>query len=105
MQIAEVRFQVLYVCQWPIIHFSIRIVSEMFIRHATGKPVVLGKPAQLFFEAAPSMIGCHAGESAMIGDDVQGDVGGAQAAGILGLLVRTGIFQSASGSDQADGSS
>jgi len=29
----------------------------------------------------------------MIGDDIRGDVGGAQSVGISGLLVRTGKFQ------------
>jgi len=29
----------------------------------------------------------------MVGDDVQGDVGGAQAAGLKGALVRTGKFK------------
>ena len=31
-------------------------------------------------------------ETLMIGDDIRGDVGGAQQAGIPGLLVRTGKF-------------
>ena len=29
----------------------------------------------------------------MIGDDIQGDIGGAQAAGLKGALVRTGKFR------------
>ena len=29
----------------------------------------------------------------MIGDDIRGDIGGAQAAGIAGALVRTGKFR------------
>ena len=29
----------------------------------------------------------------MIGDDIRGDIGGAQSAGIRGLLVRTGKFR------------
>jgi len=29
----------------------------------------------------------------MIGDDIRGDVGGAQAAGLAGVLVRTGKFR------------
>jgi HAD superfamily hydrolase (TIGR01458 family) len=68
----------------------------MALRHATGvEPVVLGKPAKPFFETALSAVGAKAGETLMIGDDIRGDVGGAQQAGIGGLLVRTGKFQPA----------
>jgi phospholysine phosphohistidine inorganic pyrophosphate phosphatase len=68
----------------------------MALRHATGiEPVVLGKPAAPFFEAALGAVGASAGETVMIGDDIRGDVGGAQQAGIRGLLVRTGKFQPA----------
>lgn len=67
----------------------------MALRHATGiEPVVLGKPAGPFFEAALRAVGVAAGEALMIGDDIRGDVGGAQQAGIRGLLVRTGKFRS-----------
>jgi len=67
----------------------------MALRHATGiEPVVLGKPAGPFFEAALRALGAAAGETLMIGDDIRGDVGGAQQSGIHGLLVRTGKFRS-----------
>jgi len=67
----------------------------MALRHATGiEPVVLGKPAAPFFESALGAVGSAAGETLMIGDDIRGDVGGAQQAGIQGILVRTGKFQS-----------
>jgi phospholysine phosphohistidine inorganic pyrophosphate phosphatase len=66
------------------------------LQHATGAvPVVLGKPARAFFEAALEALGCEAGETVMVGDDVVGDVGGAQRAGIRGVLVRTGKFRPA----------
>jgi HAD superfamily hydrolase (TIGR01458 family) len=66
----------------------------MALRHATGvEPVVLGKPAAAFFEAALGAVGANADETLMIGDDIRGDVGGAQQAGIRGLLVRTGKYQ------------
>jgi len=66
----------------------------MALSHATGiEPVVLGKPAAPFFEAALQAVGTNAGETLMIGDDIRGDVGGAQQAGICGLLVRTGKFR------------
>ena len=64
------------------------------LSHASGvEPVVLGKPARPFFDAALAMVGTVPGETLMIGDDIQGDVGGARAAGIKGALVRTGKFR------------
>lgn len=64
------------------------------LEHATGRAaVVLGKPAAAFFATALSMLASVAGETVMIGDDIVGDVGGAQAAGMRGILVRTGKFR------------
>ena len=54
---------------------------------------MLGKPARPFFDAALSQLGAGAAQTAMIGDDIRGDVQGAQAAGLRGLLVRTGKFR------------
>lgn len=64
------------------------------LQHVTGiTPVVLGKPAEAFFAAALGKLGAEAAETLMIGDDIRGDIGGAQGAGIHGLLVRTGKFR------------
>lgn len=64
------------------------------LAHASGaQPVVLGKPARPFFESALRRLGAHADGAIMIGDDIRGDVRGAQAAGIAGVLVRTGKFR------------
>ncbi len=64
------------------------------LEHAAScEAVVLGKPAQAFFHAALARLGCAAEDAVMIGDDVVGDVGGAQDAGIRGVLVRTGKFR------------
>lgn len=60
---------------------------------ASRQPVVLGKPAQPFFEAAAAKIGWNAVDLLMIGDDIRADVGGAQAAGMQGALVKTGKFK------------
>ncbi len=66
------------------------------LAHASGAtPVVLGKPAKPFFDAALERLGAEAADTVMIGDDIRGDVGGAQQAGILGVLVRTGKFRAA----------
>lgn len=64
------------------------------LQHASGvAPAVLGKPARGFFQAALEKLGCDAPDTFMLGDDIRGDIGGAQEAGIKGILVRTGKFQ------------
>lgn len=54
---------------------------------------IAGKPAPAFFAAALAELGVAAGEAALIGDDLADDIGGAQAAGIDAILVRTGKFR------------
>ena len=64
------------------------------LEHATGRQaVVMGKPAKPFFEAAVRHLNLPPAEVLMIGDDVKGDVGGAQNAGLAGALVKTGKFR------------
>lgn len=58
------------------------------------KATVFGKPARAFFDAAVAGLGLPHGEVAMIGDDVEADVGGALDAGLSGILVRTGKYRS-----------
>lgn len=76
---------------------GLRLDTAPFVRAlevASGiEPVVLGKPAIAFFETALSMLGVSPDEALMIGDDVHGDIGGAQASGIRAALVRTGKFR------------
>lgn len=54
---------------------------------------VLGKPAPAFFHAALASMGVEPAQAVMIGDDVESDVGGAMAAGLRGVLVRTGKYE------------
>lgn len=56
--------------------------------------VVVGKPAPAFFAAALADLGAGAEIAVMVGDDVEADVGGAIAAGLRGILVRTGKYRS-----------
>jgi phospholysine phosphohistidine inorganic pyrophosphate phosphatase len=64
------------------------------LEYATGRQAhVLGKPSRTFFETALDVLGSTAETTLMIGDDVIGDVGGAQRAGLRGALVRTGKFR------------
>ncbi len=54
---------------------------------------LLGKPAAAFFETAVAALGLEPDEVAAVGDDLEGDVGGGQGAGLRGVLVRTGKFR------------
>lgn len=66
------------------------------LEHATGrKAIVMGKPAEEFFHAATARLGLPASQVLMVGDDIHADIGGAQAAGLKGALVRTGKFRPA----------
>ena len=64
------------------------------LEYATGKKAVLmGKPSKEFFDLALRDMGIAPEHAVMIGDDIHTDVGGAQAAGMRGVLVRTGKFR------------
>jgi len=55
-------------------------------QHATA----LGKPNRAFFEQALLTIGVQPHEAVIVGDDIENDIGGAQRAGLHGVLVCTG---------------
>jgi phospholysine phosphohistidine inorganic pyrophosphate phosphatase len=62
------------------------------LEYASGQEAVtVGKPAQAFFLAAMEDMGLERG--IMVGDDLEADVGGAMAAGLPGVLVRTGKYR------------
>ncbi len=64
------------------------------LEHASGtRALLFGKPAPEFFQAAVEGFGCLPSRVAMIGDDVEADVNGAIAAGLAGILVRTGKYR------------
>jgi HAD superfamily hydrolase (TIGR01458 family) len=54
---------------------------------------ICGKPAEAYFTAALDLLGVSSAHAAMVVDDITNDVLGAQAAGIRGVLVRTGKFR------------
>ncbi len=61
--------------------------------YATGQPpIVLGKPAKDFFLLALRDLQVDPAQCVMVGDDIVTDIGGAQAAGLKTVLVRTGKF-------------
>jgi len=64
------------------------------LEYTTGKKAAaVGKPEKTFFEMGLKRLGLRAEETAMIGDDVESDVGGAQNAGLYGILPKTGKYR------------
>lgn len=62
--------------------------------YATGlEPRVFGKPSADFFQAALAVLNVTPAQAVMVGDDLIGDVQGAQRAGLRAILVKTGKFQ------------
>jgi HAD superfamily hydrolase (TIGR01458 family) len=59
------------------------------------RAVVCGKPSRLFFDNAIARLGVPAAHILMVGDDVDNDIRGAAAAGLVPALVRTGKFNPA----------
>jgi HAD superfamily hydrolase (TIGR01458 family) len=66
------------------------------IEYATGREAyVVGKPARGFFDQVLADLGFAAAVTAMVGDDIESDIGGALKAGLHAILVRTGKYREA----------
>jgi HAD superfamily hydrolase (TIGR01458 family) len=64
------------------------------LEYATGQQAFLvGKPAGAFFLEPLAALGVGAQAAVMVGDDVESDIGGALAAGLRAILVRTGKYR------------
>jgi HAD superfamily hydrolase (TIGR01458 family) len=64
------------------------------LEYASGsKAMLIGKPAADFFQIALDDMGLEPSEVAIIGDDIDADVGGGQQAGLTGILVKTGKYR------------
>ncbi|XP_066916582.1 phospholysine phosphohistidine inorganic pyrophosphate phosphatase-like [Clytia hemisphaerica] len=64
------------------------------LEFATGvEPIIIGKPSKTYFTMAVQDMGLKNEECIMVGDDIFGDVEGAQKAGLRGLQVRTGKYR------------
>ena len=64
------------------------------LEYATGhEAVVVGKPSVAFYTTAAKALGVALDRVAVVGDAVTNDVAGGQAAGCLGVAVRTGTFR------------
>lgn len=66
------------------------------LEYVTGQStIVMGKPSAAFFARVLKDAGMCADEAVVVGDDLDSDIGGAQANGMRGLLVKTGKFRQA----------
>jgi HAD superfamily hydrolase (TIGR01458 family) len=64
------------------------------LEYASGsKAMIIGKPSADFFKIALADMGLKPEEAAIIGDDIDVDIGGGQRAGLKGVLVRTGKYR------------
>jgi HAD superfamily hydrolase (TIGR01458 family) len=64
------------------------------LEYAADRPAtVVGKPSRAFFEQALADAGVDAADAVMVGDDIESDIGGALAAGLGAVLVRTGKYR------------
>jgi len=64
------------------------------LEYASGQSAtVVGKPEERFFRLALEEMGLEEDQVAMVGDDAETDVGGAQAAGLGGIQVKTGKYR------------
>ncbi|MGZ8258523.1 MAG: TIGR01458 family HAD-type hydrolase [Methylotenera sp.] len=64
------------------------------LEYASGvKAMIIGKPSPDFFKIALDDMGFNPDEVAIIGDDIDVDVGGGQQAGLKGILVKTGKYR------------
>jgi phospholysine phosphohistidine inorganic pyrophosphate phosphatase len=76
---------------------GIRLDAAPFVtalEYATGKKaLVLGKPAETFYQKAVGKLELPPCEITMFGDDILTDIGGAKKAGMNTVLLRTGKFR------------
>lgn len=66
------------------------------LEFVTGKAAaIMGKPAPDFFKQVLASAKVGAGDALLVGDDIDTDIGGAQAVGIKAALVQTGKYRQA----------
>ena len=64
------------------------------LEYASGaKAMIIGKPSADFFRMALDDMGLQPHQAAIIGDDIDADIGGGQQAGLQGILVKTGKYR------------
>lgn len=66
------------------------------LEYASGQQAtIIGKPSPDFFQAALTELELPPEQVAIVGDDIDSDIGGGQNAGLTGILVKTGKYRKA----------
>jgi len=68
-------------------------IAALLERAIGRRAEVCGKPSKRFFRAAAQSLDCRPEQVLMVGDDILGDVRGAQSAGLTAALVKTGKYR------------
>ncbi len=64
------------------------------LEFVSGKQAtIIGKPSQDFFSLATESLGLHSSEVLIVGDDIENDIGGGLASGLVAVLVQTGKYR------------
>lgn len=66
-------------------------LARHYASQCGGRVVLMGKPAPVIYREALGMLGLPAREVAALGDSLEHDIGGAQAAGVDSVFVLGGI--------------
>jgi HAD superfamily hydrolase (TIGR01458 family) len=64
------------------------------LEYASGvQAAIVGKPSRTYFQMALASLQMSPVQVAIVGDDVETDIGGGQSAGLQGVLVQTGKYR------------
>ena len=70
-------------------------ITAAIVAASDGQPLVIGKPAPTMFRIAATMLQVDPAQTLVIGDRLDTDIAGANAAGMPSVLVLTGVSQRA----------
>jgi len=75
------------------LHLDLGVFVTAIEYASNQSAIVLGKPSKDFFHHVCQALNTSPERACMIGDDIESDIGGAQHAGLTGVLVQTGKYR------------
>jgi len=75
------------------LHLDLGVFVAAIEYASNQRAIVLGKPSKDFFHHVCQALNTSPERACMIGDDIESDIGGAQHAGLTGILVKTGKYR------------
>jgi len=75
------------------LHLDLGVFVAAIEYASNQRAIVLGKPSKDFFHHVCQALNTLPKRACMIGDDIESDIGGAQHAGLTGILVQTGKYR------------